>query len=168
VSHAPLTLLTLLSAQAADDCPTCAITKVRGNYRTIHTEITIDAPPEQVWAVLTDWGALSEWSPTIQGVTGAVSDGAVVMVDYVHPGNGKLLHTEHTFLVEAGVSYGRSDPVIGGVTDNHHYRIEALPDGRTRLVQDDVVDGGLLARLLLGTFMEFNTALKERVESQAD
>lgn len=167
-------LLTVLSAQAAD-CPTCAVEKVRGTLRTIHTEITIDAPPEQVWAVLTDWAALPEWSPTIQGVTGAVSDGAVVTVDYINPSNDKLLNIEHTLIYEDGGHFGWSDPVIAGITDDHRYRVEALPDGRTRFIQDDAISGGLGCRLLGGTlsglllasYMDFNTALKERVESQA-
>ena len=80
------TLLLASTLAQADDC--CRIETVSGRHRTVHTEIVIDAPPEVVWAVLTDWDRLPEWSPTIQGMTGDVTDGGQVVVDYIHPGNG--------------------------------------------------------------------------------
>ena len=32
---------------------------------TVHQEITIDAPVEQVWAVLADFGGVSKWNPMV-------------------------------------------------------------------------------------------------------
>ena len=166
------TLLLSLTVARADDC--CTITRVRGGHRTVHTEIVIDAPPEAVWAVLTDWGQLDQWSPSIRGMEGDIRDGGQVVVDYVHPGNGKTLVLDHTLIYIEGQRFGWSDPMIGRVRDHHLFTVEALPDGRTRFTQDDEIKGGLLARLIgpgfselmLSSYQAFNTALKTRVEGR--
>lgn len=38
--------------------------------RDLHTEITIDAPPETVWAVLTEPGALARLNPAFTAISG--------------------------------------------------------------------------------------------------
>ena len=38
--------------------------------RELHTEIEIAAPPERVWAVLTDFGSYPEWNPFIRQISG--------------------------------------------------------------------------------------------------
>ena len=168
-------LLPLLSMAQAAECPACAVEKVRGNHRTIHTEIVIDAPPDQVWAVLTEWEALPEWSPSILGMQGDIRSGGAVTVTYAHPASGKELIIDHTLIYAEGEHFGWSDPVAGGVTDHHLYRVEAVGDGQTRFIQEDELRGGLLVRLLgtrlsgllFDSYLDFNQALKERVESRA-
>ena len=40
------------------------------NTYSVHTEVTIDAPPEKVWAVLTDFDKLAEWSSSFVAFEG--------------------------------------------------------------------------------------------------
>lgn len=172
-----LALLTLLSTgYASDTCSRCGVEKVRGNHYTIYTELIIDASPEVVWSILTDWEQLPEWSPTIQGVIGDISDGGQTVVTYISPTNGKQLLLEHTLVYKEGVEFGWSDPLAGRVYDNHRYRVEAMADGRTLFIQSDEVNGGLLARIaggglskaLYDSYLAFNTALQARAEYPND
>jgi len=163
------------TAGDAEPCDRCGVEKLSGRHRTVYTAITIDAPPEQVWAVLTDWERLPEWSTSLQGMTGDIRDGGSVIVDFVSPSNGKVLVMEHTLTYSEGESFSWSDPFLVGIYDQHEYRLEALPDGRTRFIQSDAVQGRLLSRLLGGTiagllldaYEQFNQDLKARVESGA-
>ena len=44
----------------------------------IDTTTTIAAPPDAVWAALTDWSLASRWMPGVTAMSGPVSPGAVV------------------------------------------------------------------------------------------
>ncbi|MEO1483078.1 MAG: SRPBCC domain-containing protein [Myxococcota bacterium] len=140
-------------------------------HRRIHSEILIDAPPDRVWRVLTDWERLREWSPTLLGMNGEIRHGQTVDCAYVF--KGKEIAPKHTLHYEEGLELGWSDPMLPGVFDRHRYRIEPLSDGRTRFVQSDEVRGGVLSLLLgwffvnemVATYPAFNRALKTRVES---
>lgn len=153
--------------------PIASIQRVSLSHRRITTAITIEAPPGAVWAVLTDWSALPEWSPSIQGVEGEVGDGKDVVVDYRFRGSVNKL--DHRLIYREGEALGWSDPFLPGVRDNHLFRVEALPDGHTRFHQTDEVKGGLLsvlvgwlfARWFKESYVDFNQKLKERVEATA-
>ena len=44
----------------------------------IDTTTTIAAPPDAVWAALTDWSLASRWMPGVTAMSGPVAPGAVV------------------------------------------------------------------------------------------
>lgn len=145
------------------------IERVSAFHKRIHSEIVIDASPDEVWGVLTDWERLPEWSPTLQSVQGDVRDGQRVKCVYNFRGN--LFKPEHVLLYSPGKEFGWSDPILPGLTDRHMFRVEALEDGRTRFVQEDEVRGVLSPVLgwyflneMLTSYPSFNEALKLRVE----
>jgi len=45
--------------------------------REVRTEIVLEAPPESVWAVLTDLDAYAEWNPQTVRASGVVSVGSM-------------------------------------------------------------------------------------------
>jgi hypothetical protein len=53
------------------------------------TTSTIDAPPETVWAVLTDGASYREWNPEIVGVDGPIAEGARIAA-HVRLGDGDV------------------------------------------------------------------------------
>ncbi|MBL8019905.1 MAG: SRPBCC domain-containing protein [Leptospirales bacterium] len=53
----------------------------------VHTSIVIQAPPEKVWNVLTDFEDYPNWNPFIRRVFGKVSIGStIVELVYIAPG----------------------------------------------------------------------------------
>ncbi|NUS43841.1 MAG: SRPBCC domain-containing protein [Mycobacteriaceae bacterium] len=46
--------------------------------REIRTEVRIAAPPQRVWAVLTDFGTYGQWNPFFVAVTGVAEPGAAL------------------------------------------------------------------------------------------
>ncbi|MEL6526994.1 MAG: SRPBCC domain-containing protein [Chloroflexota bacterium] len=140
----------------------------------IYTEVLIDAPPEKVWAVLTDFDKLSEWSNNLVGLEGDFRDGGQITVYFkAGPFTQELKHEVKFF--EEGRSFGWSDPLFSGLSDRHVYQVNATDDGKTLFVQTDQVKGvhghigyhigQQLANGTMHSYVEFNRRLKARVEA---
>jgi uncharacterized protein YndB with AHSA1/START domain len=59
--------------------------------KTMSATIQIDAPPQAVWAVLTDLGRYPEWNPLFREASGQVAVGNRIRLRSVHPANGRLM-----------------------------------------------------------------------------
>ena len=141
--------------------------------RTIQHQIDIDAPAAAVWAQLVDTGAYDEWNPFLRRLDGELSVGSSLSVEIAPPG-GRAMTFRPTVLA---VEYERELRWLGcllvpGLLDGEHsFRLETLPEGRTRLVQAETFRG-LLVGLFAGTlkktrsgFAQMDIALKHRAEA---
>jgi len=136
------------------------------------TSVEIEAPPETVWSVLTDFAAYPEWNPRTR-ITGIPEAGERLVVE---PGpDAAGIPTFRPRVL-------RADPprelrwlghlYVRGLFDGEHvFAIEDLGDGRSRFVQSETF-GGVLARPLMWLYGEetktgfevVNAALKARAE----
>ena len=140
--------------------------------RELHREIEIDAPPDRIWAVVTDFGAYPDWNPFIRRISGELREGARLEVRIEPPGARATTFKPTVRSVEANRELrwlGRL--LLPGVIDGEHsLRIEPLDGGRSRFVQSERFSGllvGLVKRTLAKTdvgFEQMNTALKARAE----
>lgn len=139
----------------------------------ISTRVDIDASPEVVWAVLTDFAAYPEWNPFMDRVTGTPSVGETLVV-HMKPNGGRAMTFKPTVLA---ATPGRELRWLGklgvsGLLDGEHsFLLNANTDGTTRLTHGETFSGVLVAlmkRTLANTeggFTAFNEALKQRVEN---
>jgi len=143
--------------------------------REFRREIEIDARPERVWSIVTDFAAYPEWNPFIRRISGELREGARLEVRIEPPGARATTFKPTVRAVEANRELrwlGRL--VVPGIFDGEHsLRIEPVDDGRTRFVQSERFTGilvgfvkGTLAKTEAG-FEQMNTALKARVEQSA-
>jgi len=154
------------------------ITKLEDETMAVHTEVLIEAPPEKVWAILTDFEKLHEWSNTLVDLEGDFRAGGQIVVTWkVNAGplssNTRINHEVKFF--EAGHQFGWSDPLMMGLSDRHIYQVNPNDDGKTLFVQSDEVKGPhghlgyhighQLANGMMQSYVEFNRRLKARVES---
>lgn len=68
------------------------------NTHQLHTEIEIDAAPERVWSVLTDFKAYPEWNPFIRFIHGDLARGARLEVQ-IQPSGAKGMIFRPSILV---------------------------------------------------------------------
>jgi hypothetical protein len=141
--------------------------------RKLRAEVEIEAPPDRVWEVLTDFAAYQEWNPFIVQAAGEATPGTRLELHMRLPGRRPT--TFRPEVLEADPSrrlrwLGRL--FVPGLFDGEHsFTIEAAGPARTRLTQHEEFRG-LLAPLLLAAiakptqaaFHEMNQALKTRVE----
>jgi hypothetical protein len=139
----------------------------------LSTHVDIDAPPERVWDVLTDFDHYHEWNPFAR-VAGRPTRNARLHVELTPPGGRAMRFRPTVTHVEAD----RELRWLGhlwrpGVFDGEHrFVLEPLDDGtRTAVTHAEVFTGALVPLVwrLVGAgtergFEAMNAALKRRVE----
>lgn len=138
---------------------------------SVYTEVIIDASKETVWKALTNFKDMAHWSKGLQNIEGELKNDSTVIVYYIFKGDLKKI--KHKIIgFEKGVQFGWSDPLIPFAKDNHFYRLESLPDGKTKFIQRDEIKGfsalfigKMMANIMTQTYPEFNHALKRYVEN---
>lgn len=139
----------------------------------ISTTIDIDASPQAVWEVLTDFAAYGDWNPFMDRVEGTPEVGAKLVV-HMTPNGGRGMTFKPTVLAANPGQELRwlGKLGFGGLFDGEHsFVLAANADGTTHLTHGERFSGILVAPLK-GTlknshagFEAFNHALKQRVEN---
>lgn len=142
--------------------------------KTIHTEITINAPIETVWAILTDFPAYPQWNSFVIEISGKLVAGEHLHV-CVQPKEGRTMRFKPRIIVYQAPQELRwlgSLPLRGLFDGEHFFQLDALSEGVTRLAHGEHFSGifvGLMAKSLerqtLPAFEQMNRELKQRAES---
>ncbi len=141
----------------------------------IHRSITIDAPVEVVYDIVTDFAAYPDWNPWASSVSLKSGTG--------QPGErisfrirGMAFFDVPSQIQERSVSSEEAAFVWGdaglGVVGRHYHMCTALEDGTTLFEQTETYEGKLAKLIpwkgwLDNHFVRFNTAIKERAEERA-
>ncbi|MCH7859646.1 MAG: SRPBCC domain-containing protein [Candidatus Marinimicrobia bacterium] len=141
--------------------------------KEIHTEIEINASPERIWKVLTDFPAYPEWNPFVREIDGQLVTGAKLKVLLQPPGGKGMTFRPKVLKVEPNREFRwLGHLLIHGLFDGEHFFIiEALDLNRVRFIHGEIFRGilvPLFGKMLDGStrqgFEAFNQALRTRVE----
>ena len=139
----------------------------------IETEIEIDASPERIWEILSDFRTYPDWNPFIRFIRGTPEQGARLEVR-IQPSGAKGMTFRPSILVaDAGRELrwlGRL--LLPGIFDGEHrFVIQPLGTDRVLFRQSEQFNGVLvplfrrsLDRDAKRGFEEMNLALKARAE----
>ena len=143
---------------------------------SLHTTITIDAPPEVVWSVLTDLDAYADWNPFVVEARGQVEVGHR-LTNRLQPPGGKAMTFKPTVteVDPPRVFEWLGRLLLPGIFDGRHrFELHATETGGTRLDHSEDFRGILVRpmRSSLDTttrdgFEALNRALKSRSEARA-
>jgi hypothetical protein len=139
----------------------------------LHTNIPIQATPQRVWEILTDFAAYPAWNPFVPRISGPVAPGSRLDVQ-LQPRGGRGMRMRPTVLAAAPSRELRwlGHLAVPGLFDGEHgFRIEPLGTDCVRFIQEERFSG-LLAPLVLRLverstrqgFEAMNLALKARAE----
>ena len=142
----------------------------------LHAETSIQASPQRVWEVLTNFAAYHEWNPYIPQINGSVEAGSRLDVQLQPPG-ARGMRMRPTVLAATPSQELRwlgHLGILGLFDGEHRFRIDYLGPDRVRFVQEERFTG-LLAPIVLrfierGTrqgFESMNQALKSRAERRS-
>jgi hypothetical protein len=121
---------------------------VEAMKKELYTEIEINASPEDVWAVLTDFSKFPEWNPFMRRASGEVKQGERIEV-YLQPPDGTGMAFKPTLTrVEANRELRwLGHTFVPGVFDGEHiFIIEALEGTGVRFVQREKFTGMLASK----------------------
>ena len=142
--------------------------------KKLHTEIVVDARPEQVWDVLVDFEQYREWNPFIVELRGVAVLGAKLRASMSPPGGRPVtLRPRITELRPGAVLEWLGHVGVPGLFDGRH-RFELEPAGSQTIVRQHEDFTGLLVPLLSRNIdgstrrglEAMNAALKARVEAR--
>ncbi|MCP5119318.1 MAG: SRPBCC domain-containing protein [bacterium] len=138
----------------------------------LKTEIAIDAGPERVYEILSDFARYSEWNPFITRASGEAVAGRRFEM-HMEPPGGKSMDFEPTLLrTEPGVELRWIGRMLlpGLFSGEHYFTLEARPGG-THLIHGEYFRGLLIPLFRNGLetgvregFELMNAAVKERAE----
>ena len=136
----------------------------------IDTSLEINASPENIWKVLTDFKAYNDWNPMLRDMDIALHPGANIRFRVLNDKGTKLgLKANVTQLSEHRELRwrGGNAALLSG---EHYFRIEPLADGSCRFYHGEKFSGLLLplVRFVLKDaivmYRRMNDALYQRVQ----
>jgi hypothetical protein len=139
--------------------------------KTVATNIQIDAPPEKVWAALTDLAAYPHWNPLFPEASGQIAVGSRLTLKTVQPSGRTMTVKPRILAVEPNAELRWSAGLPGVIGGEHAFTL--TPDGGgTQLVQSETFRGLLVpfsGKTLIAAesgYQALNNALKAYVEAQ--
>lgn len=142
--------------------------------KEINTRIHINASPEKVWQVLTDFANYGKWNPFVRSITRGVKKGNTIKV-VLGPQGSKPMTFKTTVLAYDQNREFRwlGHLLLPGIFDGEHcFQLLENGDGNTTFIHSEKFKGilvGLMAKKLdteiKAGFEEMNIALKRQVEA---
>lgn len=139
---------------------------------TVTSTIDIDATPDAVWAVLTDFPDYGQWNPFMDRIEGTAEVGRTLTVHMTNGGRGMTFKPTVLAAVPGSELRWLGTLVAKRLfAGEHSFVLTPTASGGTRLVHSEEFSGVLVAAMkgTLGNtgagFTAFNEALKQRVET---
>lgn len=144
--------------------------------KSLTSEITINAGPDAVWSVLTDFDSYPEWNPFIVSIAGAKNVGGRLVVNIRPPGSRSMTFKPVVIAFEPEKEFRwKGKLLIKGLFDGEHrFKLKDNHDGTTQFQQGEDFSGllvGMTGKTLDQThqgFVLMNEALKKRCEAKPD
>jgi len=140
--------------------------------RSLFTIVTIDAPANRVWDVLSDLDGYKSWNPFLTSATGSLSPEHKITVA-AKLGTHTITFHPRIVTVEPGkrLAWRGTLLVPEILSGEHQFELEPLDQSHTRLIQSEHFRGVLVSLLwervspeLSRGFNAMNQALKRRCE----
>ena len=142
--------------------PKAIATKTGSTFRAdCSISTTIDAPPERIWAFLTDAAGFSRWNSTVTSIEGTIAEGNTLKLKV--PTAGDRVFKPKVTQVEPGRGMVWSDgmaPMFKGVRT---FKLTPKSDGSTEFTMREEFSG-LMYPMIKGSLPDFAPVFEAYVE----
>ena len=145
--------------------------------KTITTEITINAPINDVWKQLTDFESYPRWNPFITDISGVLEIGDKLKVTISPPNSKSMTFTPRILeVIQGKVFRWKGILWTKGIFDGEHYfELEALSAHQTKMKHGEQFSGllsliifPLIKKNTIEGFGLMNQALKKELENKKE
>ena len=141
--------------------------------RVLENTIDIDATPDEVWDVLTDFEEYEAWNPFIRSITGPAEEGERLAITLTPPGGRSIVMKPTVRAADRGRRFAWLGHLgVPWIFDGEHeFLMAPSSNGTTVFTQRETFRGvlvpfvGSLLRKTEAGFGVMNVALKQRVEA---
>lgn len=140
--------------------------------KEIKTEIVIQATPEKIWKILTDFESYPQWNPFIVSITGEVEKGNKIVVS-IKPSDGKGMIFKPIILTKIDnkeLSWQGRLLFKGLFDGKHKFELIDNGNGTTTFIQSEKFSGIFVwlfnPENTKNGFNKMNQKLKELAESK--
>ncbi|MEI1280177.1 SRPBCC domain-containing protein [Leptospira venezuelensis] len=115
------------------------------NPQTIVTSIEIQASPEKIWSIFTDFSKFPSWNPFLKRILGKpVQDGTIIVFDYYF--TGVYLPTKaliYELTNSKSISWKGAFPLFFKYmfAGDHRFTLEKITPGRTKFSHTAILTG---------------------------
>ena len=134
------TVFLLVLVTALSGCGAMKSTSKFLGHKAVHTEIFIEAPPEEVWAVITDAQSYPSWNTVIVNVKGRYAPGAMIDNLVVENDGTEAWIESRVELFDPPRHLNQFGGYPGIITFDHHYVLQPK-DGGTHVTQREDYTG---------------------------
>lgn len=138
--------------------------------KEIRTHITIQATPEKIWAILTDFDRYPDWNPFIRSISGNVEPNCNIRVEIVPPEGKRMVFKPVVLRKEENNELKWQGKLFfKGLFDGEHaFELKRNEDGTTTFCHSEKFSGILVRWIDLkqteAGFEQMNRKLKELAE----
>ena len=138
--------------------------------KSVDAELSIPAPPDEIWSILMDGDGYGEWNPVLVHVEGEFRQGARLTYQMMTE-SGEATEVEARVVkLDPGKELNQAGGYWGILTFDHHWILEPV-DGGTRVTQHEDYEGiGVLffdPSWFEAAYGRGNRALRDRVMARA-
>ncbi len=108
--------------------------------KSVDAQLTIPAPPEEIWSVLMDGESYGEWNPVLVEVDGEFREGATLSYQMMTESGEATPVDARVVKVDPARELNQSGGIWGLLTFDHHWILEPVEAG-TRVTQHEDYTG---------------------------
>lgn len=140
--------------------------------KTLRSQININASPEKVWAILTNFQEYPQWNDFIVHIEGELKEGSQLQVK-IKPKDQEQHFTPLVVKSHPPQNFEWKGKLPWGAFNGHHcFKIEEIAQEQVRFIHQEHFSGwlsrpilALIGKQTLLGFERMNLALKQRAES---
>jgi hypothetical protein len=150
---------------------TCLLVATGCSRIAIRTAIEIEAPREQVYAILADFAAYPEWNPYHRSVRGNFVEGAELAVEVIRPDGKQVSIPPHLLRIVQDRELSWGGGIRGIFHGEHRFLLSPTASGGTLLEHNEDFSGiaigfaDLPPDVIAEGYQLMNRALKARAEA---
>lgn len=138
--------------------------------KSVHSQIIIKAPPQDVWNVLTDFEKIKEWNHVLIPIEGELKEGATITYEFHQDENNMSEIPATVKQIIGNKLINQTGGMWGVLTFNHKYILDPIEDSTQVTIHEDY--RGIMVPFwnpapVEEAYKRLGQALKDRVEKKS-